>query len=390
MSAEKSTAIAPRPPRLEGRFLLFPLAFRHWAATCHALVRSVAFRRGMVHCGLLGLVMAVGCQSLKLPPPPVEDVKPRRELRREQAIQSYQRQRDTVQYEAALTQAELGDLEGAKEHLTQLLRRKPKHREGQLLLAEVHLAEERPDQAQKPLENVLAHNPNDAAAHHLLGLTLEAKRQTADAQEHFRKAVELKPDAELYRVTYEASVAADSAGQPRGPMSGGPGSQVALAQHENGLPPDPGQLRAAVGAQQTLLPIDEAVRHCQQGRADEAVAKFRQALAMEPDNPRLPVAASAYLLKCGHSASAAQLAGEATRWHPNQAALRRVYGAACLVLGDLQNAETSLRYAVSLDKSDALSYFLLGSTLIEAGKPEAARQPLAEAHRLDSRFPSAR
>jgi len=47
-----------------------------------------------------------------------------------------------------------------------------------------------------------------------------------------------------------------------------------------------------------------------------------------------------------------------------------------------------LRQALSLDKTDGLSYFLMGCTLAKLGKTDAAEQQLARAAELEPSFRS--
>ena len=63
-----------------------------------------------------------------------------------------------------------------------------------------------------------------------------------------------------------------------------------------------------------------------------------------------------------------------------------VLGAAQYRLGDYQAAQVAIAQALSLDKSDALAYFLMGSTLVRLGQTTAAERQFAEAARLDPRF----
>jgi tetratricopeptide (TPR) repeat protein len=72
---------------------------------------------------------------------------------------------------------------------------------------------------------------------------------------------------------------------------------------------------------------------------------------------------------------------------PDQAAaLYRVLGTAHYRRGEYQAAQAALCQALSLDKSDALSYFLMGSTLDKLADHEAAQRCFSEAARLDRRF----
>ena len=59
-------------------------------------------------------------------------------------------------------------------------------------------------------------------------------------------------------------------------------------------------------------------------------------------------------------------------------------------LGDYAAAQVAIAQGLSLDKSDALAYFLMGSTLARLGQAEAAERQFAEAARLDPRFGQSR
>jgi Flp pilus assembly protein TadD len=57
-------------------------------------------------------------------------------------------------------------------------------------------------------------------------------------------------------------------------------------------------------------------------------------------------------------------------------------------LGDLEAAQVSLQQALSLDKGDALTYFLLGCLLDQRGDSDTALRHFAEARRIDPRLPA--
>ena len=72
--------------------------------------------------------------------------------------------------------------------------------------------------------------------------------------------------------------------------------------------------------------------------------------------------------------------------YPDCAALHRTLGAAYYRLGDYQNAEEALQKALSLDKANASTYFLLGCVVRKLGDDEAAEQHFAQARQLDPKY----
>ena len=75
---------------------------------------------------------------------------------------------------------------------------------------------------------------------------------------------------------------------------------------------------------------------------------------------------------------------------PGSPGLYRLSGVAQYRLGDVQAAKASFEQSLSLDKSNPLSYFLMGSTLKKLGQSEAAEQYFLQARRLDPRYAARR
>ena len=76
------------------------------------------------------------------------------------------------------------------------------------------------------------------------------------------------------------------------------------------------------------------------------------------------------------------LKGAAPRF-PRSGAIHRALGTAYYRAGDYQAAQAALEQALSLDKSSALAYFLMGCTLRQRGQLEAAEQHFSRAAELD-------
>ena len=102
-----------------------------------------------------------------------------------------------------------------------------------------------------------------------------------------------------------------------------------------------------------------------------------------------PLQRSVEALAQGDTATAIELATAGLAQNPERPApLYRVLGAAHYRRGEYQAAQIALAQALSLDKSDALAYFLMGSTLSKLGQSETAARCFAEAARLDPRYGS--
>jgi tetratricopeptide (TPR) repeat protein len=112
--------------------------------------------------------------------------------------------------------------------------------------------------------------------------------------------------------------------------------------------------------------------------------------AESPNRPQIlqdPLHRAVEALAQGDSQTAIDAASRGLAETPDQAAaLYRVLGTAHYRLGEYQAAQAALAQALSLDKSDALSYFLMGSTLDKLADHEAAQRNYSEAARLDPRF----
>jgi tetratricopeptide (TPR) repeat protein len=122
------------------------------------------------------------------------------------------------------------------------------------------------------------------------------------------------------------------------------------------------------------------------------VAPVVQAAAMPQPvtgtvDPGKPLAKAVEWLSAGDTAAAIDAASRGLSSTPEDAAaLYRVLGAAHYRQGEFEAAQAALAQALSLDKTDALAYFLMGSTLAKLNQPAAAAKQFSEAARLDARF----
>jgi len=86
-----------------------------------------------------------------------------------------------------------GALEDAERELTQAVKQQPTHAAAQIGLALLRLAQDREDDAIAGLQQVVAANQADAAAHYFLGVSLERAWRHEEAIAAFTKATNLAP-----------------------------------------------------------------------------------------------------------------------------------------------------------------------------------------------------
>ena len=113
---------------------------------------------------------------------------------------------------------------------------------------------------------------------------------------------------------------------------------------------------------------------------------LRAAAEARPDDQQIPLDGAVYALRQNRPEMAVTIVSAALQHIPDSAPLYRMLGMAYYRQGDFNAAQLSLGRAISLDKSNALAYFLMGTTLTQLGDAEAARKQFDEAARLDPRY----
>ncbi len=136
-------------------------------------------------------------------------------------------------------------------------------------------------------------------------------------------------------------------------------------------------LRVALGPAETAL---------ERGSLEAAVARIRHLWAANPQDPQIPISGAGLLLRHRQPQAAVSLLHEAAQRFPNTPGIHRMLGVGHYRLGDYEASQVALQQALSLDKSSALSYFLMGCTLAKLGQPEAAAAYFRQAHVLDPRY----
>jgi Flp pilus assembly protein TadD len=127
-----------------------------------------------------------------------------------------------------------------------------------------------------------------------------------------------------------------------------------------------------------------------EGRDALGFAYVREAMELRPDDPHIPTAAAVCALRHNQPDLAVSLLEPCLDGFADSAAVRRLLAAAYYRLGDYPSSQVVLRQALSLDNSSALSYFLMGCTLVKLGQPAVAETYFRQARTLDPKYASAR
>ncbi len=194
--------------------------------------------------------------------------------------------------------------------------------------AELLFQQQRFDLAADQLRQLLAQEPDDAAAHALLGLCLAQSEKLADAEREATQAVHLAPDLGFAHYVV-ASV---------------------LSQR--------GEYVRALGA------IDEAIR-------------------LEPEDPAYHAVRSQLFYQRRDWPAALAAAEQALTFDPEHVAANNLRAMALTQLGRRAEAGATLAATLSRAPEDPWSHANLGWTLLHSGKRKEAQQHFREALRLD-------
>lgn len=287
--------------------------------------------------------------------------------------------------------------------LSKFLAKEPRHIEAGILQAEIDLENGRDAAARDRMERMVIRHPDNSQVRRACGLVYQAIGADERAAECLARAEALERGesrefAAIVPTTAEADLeeaapAADSAAAP------------AVVSDEEVLTAAPVVLEAAelsppAKAEETpegvkevltaeLTPqqyFERGVAELGLGQTDAARASFEAAFAADSENTRLRSDAALQSLQSEQPELARTIAREGARKFPQSAGLHRLHGMAALRLGHNQEAEAALRQSLSLDNSQALTYFLLGSVLDRLGKTDSAQWHLRQAAKLDGRY----
>jgi len=364
--------------------------------------------RRVVAVGLL-LMMALGfagCAGVKPSIPLEEEASQTRRERNAEVARDFDKRRDFAEYQAAHSRWVEGDHTGCLERLQTILARNPDHLDARLLLADVLMVENKPQEAIEALQPALDAHPRDARVQYSMGLLWDSLGRHGDAQACYERAVKLEPANEVYQVSFEEAVSGVSQQTPipPAPTDSSPetrqnpprvtarfltsGSSAGRAEESEPVENDDRAVPSAPSNTEDL--VQHACEAMSQGNPQLAVAYFQRAVAERPNEPQIPITAAISALRYNRPEVAVEILEPAAAQFPLSATVRRILGTAYYRRGDYHASQLALQQALSLDKSHALSYFLMGCTLVKLGNPEAAEQHFRQARLLDPKYRAVR
>lgn len=361
---------------------------------------------------MLGLLLWLygGCASIRAPKTITEgDTSPPLQKRNEEFAKQFDAQRDFAEYEAAKSRwLQQRDPKGCREALEKLLTRRPQHREGRLLLAELMLAEGNAQAAYDQARTMLNSCPNDAQVHYTVALALDALGKPSDAMGYYERATRMDPSSEAYAAAYRTAKEATreemrhlkatsigiadpvdqltAEGLPTSHTAAVPDTSTVSDRADRNGPGTPADYAGPAECDPVAELLQQGQRALAGGSSPKALDFFRQAAATKPENPQIPISAAAAALRANHPEVAVELLTPVAKQFPKSAGVFRMLGAAHYRLGDYKSSQVAIQQALSLDKSSALSYLLMGCTLAKLGQAEAAEAHFREARALDPRY----
>ncbi len=323
------------------------------------------YRRGVL---LLLVLVTFGCSNVTSW---VEKTKSPIDAKREthqKAAQQFEARRQNAEYLAALQAARQGNAAGAERTLNILLQRNPTHRDANLLLAECCVAKEDLIQAETILAGVVQREPECQAAHFAMAHLLESSGQSDRAELHFQKSGQSGTQSETRPGTKSAE------------------SEEAILSEGDSSKQSPYPFATVAKTAPAATSLERLFQAHRRGNEEVLIAELDAAMYYEPDNLQIPLVVGKYLLQRGSTSGLQLPLQSAIRRFPEQASLYRLLGAVEASENDYESSQVALQQALSLDKSNALAYFLMGRTLSELGREDEAKQHFAVATQLDPRF----
>ncbi|MBW3554774.1 MAG: tetratricopeptide repeat protein [Gemmatimonadetes bacterium] len=119
------------------------------------------------------------------------------------------------------------------------------------------------------------------------------------------------------------------------------------------------------------------------GRVPAALATYRKALELAPDDPRILAAMALALRRAGRAEDAVTMLRRALEIQPHLPLARVNLGVALQEAGRPADGAAMLREAIEREPFEPLGYFSMGNLLLRAGSPDQAEEYYARAVELD-------
>ena len=151
-------------------------------------------------------VLAAGCQWLGQNLTDNDRLAEKRRQRADAFARSIDQQHEQADLIAARDLWQRGDRESCKRRLNEVLTRNPEQLDARLLLAEVYLDENQPQEGIRVLKPAETAHHDDARVQYTMGLLLDASGSQEGARTHYQAAARLEPSNEVYTVSYNEAI----------------------------------------------------------------------------------------------------------------------------------------------------------------------------------------
>ncbi|MBA4018356.1 MAG: hypothetical protein C0483_14415 [Pirellula sp.] len=291
--------------------------------------------------------------------------------------------------------------------LNKFLAKEPRHIEAGILQAEIDLENGKDAAARDRMERMVIRYPDDAQVRRACGLVYQAIGAEERAAECLARADALER-GEMQSTATSVPTSYDTELQEVAPVASEASATVAISDEEvltaapvvleanelslvEKIETAPREVKQVLTAELTSQQyFERGVAELKLNQVDAARASFDAAFAADGENSRIRSDAAVQALQSEQPELARSIARDGARKFPQSAGLHRLHGMAALRQGYNQEAEAALRQSLSLDNSQALTYFLLGSVLDRLGKTDSAQWHLRQAAQLDGRYAARR
>ena len=252
------------------------------------------------------------------------------------------------------------------------------------------------DQAEPLYRKILAREPKNPDALHLLGVIRIQRGQHGAAIDLIRQAIALRPNVAAYYSNLgwaltNAGQPSEAAGCFRKVVALQPGNAAAfnhlgrslqnLGQIDEGIAASIAAVRLRPDIAQYHL--DLALAYSQRNRHDLAIPAYREAARLEPTNANLWHNLAVALAEGGRHEEAIEVFNKTIELNPGLSWGYSSKGVSLAHLGRQQEAMDCLRHAIEIDPNSPAGYNNLGNLLQDQGKWEEAMEQFRKAVALD-------
>jgi tetratricopeptide (TPR) repeat protein len=268
----------------------------------------------------------------------------------------------------------LSEFEQARQMEPKLLAERPHDSEVLYLSGKLENAEGNPDQALVHLQESVAIDPNNNDSRYILGVVQVQLHQWKEAKENLEKAIEL--EIPLPEVHFELAKALR-----------GLGETDRAAQEMKTYQEQKKSRDARMAAESAVALADKDMKI---GKTDEALAKYREAIASVPNDAAYHYKLSVALRKSGDVEGEQVQLEEAVKLDPKLAAAQNELGYLLSRSGDAKAAVEHFRLAVQSAPAWPEAWVNLGAGLASIGNYPEAKQAVSRALSLDPENADAR